>query len=206
MQKILLTEGCPNGCAYCYEPKKEFKTFESPIIHDVDCQIMDMNFLANPNAVMILRNLPKARYELVCGLDFRRLTPEIATLLKDKRFHKIRWAWDYGFGMQQIQKKTFKIISGAGFKGNLMEVFILANWKIPFVDCVKKLDLLKIWGVQVADCCFDGGYRIAKAKDWTPEQIKRFRALCRWHNKLIRHGGFDPEFGKKDRFAWKGGA
>lgn len=203
IQKVVLTQGCPNGCAYCYEPKKEFKTFPMPKIIQREVQILDMNFLANPEHLAVLRALPKSNYELVCGFDFRRITPEIASLFKDKGFFKLRWAWDYGFSQQVRQKNCFKILRAAGFQPRSLSVFILINWKIPFVDCCKKLDLLKVWNVKVNDCCFDGGYRIAKPKDWTPEQIRRFRALSRWHNKLVGFYG-DPEDGKGwDRFAFK---
>ena len=62
-------------------------------------------------------------------------------------------------------------------------------------DCVRKLDLLKIWNVKVNDCCFDGGYRLAKPLQWKPEHIKKFRKMCRKHNQMIIHK-LDPEVEK----------
>ena len=49
MQKIKLTDGCPNQCKYCYETP-EMKYYPMPEITDNEIQILDMNFLANPNA------------------------------------------------------------------------------------------------------------------------------------------------------------
>ncbi|MCD4759818.1 radical SAM protein [archaeon] len=192
MKQIQFTSGCPNACSYCYEPK-EMKYYDPEIPTDKEVQILDMNFLANPRAVEILKSLPKKKYEFVCGIDYRRLTQEIADLMKEKGFIKVRWAWDYQFGLQKIQKKTYQMFIKAGYNPKSLSVFILVNWKIPYVDCVKKLDLLKVWNVKVNDCCWDGGYKLAKPVYWTPEQIKKFRKMCRKHNQYVNFG-IDPEF------------
>jgi hypothetical protein len=195
MKKIQFTSGCPNNCKYCYEPKEVKKlsfNYQDLFLHN-EFQILDMNFLANPDHIEILNKIPKRKYELVCGVDYRRLTQEICDLMKNKGFIKIRWAWDHNFGMQRTHKKIWQMWLKAGYKPKDLSVFILVNWKIPFVDCVKKIDLLKVWNVKVNDCCWDGGYKIAKAKYWTPDQIKRFRAMCRKHNQLINFK-IDPEF------------
>jgi hypothetical protein len=195
--KIQLTKGCPNECPYCYEkaPVMDLNFDISRIdpIYPGIIQILDMNFLANPRCLEILKNLPKSHYELVCGVDFRLLTPEICELLKQKGFIKIRWAWDYGFSQQRKHNHILEMLQRAGFKSELLSVFILANWKIPFSECVKKLDLLKIWNVKVNDCCWNGGYKIAKPQYWELDQIVKFRALCRKHNQLIRFK-IDPEY------------
>lgn len=191
MEKIQFTSGCPNNCAYCYEPTK-IKTFSVSIPEDKYIQILDMNFLANPLHKEILKIMPKQKYELVCGVDYRRITQEIANLLKQKGFIKIRWAWDYSFMDQKIHKKTWLILKKAGYRSEDLSVFILVNWKIPFIDCIRKLDLLKAWGVKVNDCCYNGGYKRAKPEYWTPEQIKRFRAMCRKHNQIVLFK-IDPE-------------
>ena len=75
---------------------------------------------------------------------------------------------------------------------SLLSVFILVNWKTPYADCLKKLDLLKVWNVKVNDCCWDGGYKIAKPHYWELSQIKEFRRKCRKHNQLVRFK-IDPE-------------
>ena len=81
----------------------------------------------------------------------------------------------------------------AGYAPRDLSVFMIVNWKIPYVECCQKLDLLKIWNVKVNDCCWDGGYAIAKPKYWTPEQIKKFRRMCRKHNQMVRFK-IDPEY------------
>jgi hypothetical protein len=81
----------------------------------------------------------------------------------------------------------------AGYRSEDLSVFMIVNWKIPITECEKKLDLLKVWNVKVCDCCYDGGYKLAKPMFWTPEQIKRFRAKCRKHNQLVRFK-IDPEY------------
>ena len=201
-QKIQFTTGCPNNCSYCHEPV-ELK-FYDPKIESNDVQILDMNFLANPKAVEILKSLPKGTYELICGVDYRRLTPEICELLKQKGFIKLRWAWDYNYGLQRVHQKIWRMFLKAGFQREELSVFILANWKIPFNDCLKKLDLLKVWNVKVNDCCYDGGYpkneidfnnnkRFINKHFWSYSDIKKFRKTSRNHNKLVRFK-IDPEF------------
>lgn len=192
ISKIQFTSGCPVQCEYCYEPK-ELKFYEPNIPDEKYIQILDMNFLANPKANQILKSLKRKKYELVCGLDFRRLTQDLANLMYERGFVKIRWAWDYNFGQQKIHQKTWKMLLKAGYKSEQLSVFIIVNWKIPYVDCCKKLDLLKVWNVKVNDCCYDGGYKLAKPIYWTPEQIKKFRAKCRKHNQLVLFK-IDPEF------------
>jgi hypothetical protein len=191
--KIQLTKGCPNNCPYCYEKPPVIDLWNGyPLYGEGYTQILDMNFLSNPRALEILTWAVKGKYELVCGVDYRLLTPEICKLLKEKGFIKIRWAWDYGFSQQRKHQYVWRMLKFAGFRSEDLSVFILANWKIPYSECLKKLDLLKVWGVKVNDCCYDGGYKIAKPKDWDIDQIKNFRAKCRKHNQLVRFK-IDPE-------------
>ena len=64
-----------------------------------------------------------------------------------------------------------------------------------------KLDTLKIWNVEISDCCWDGGYKVALHGGcklyWTLEQIKRFRRESRKHNQMVNFDGIDPEYGKR---------
>jgi len=46
-------------------------------------------------------------------------------------------------------------------------VFLLCNWKIPYSECLKKLDLLKVWNVQVCDCYFDNQIRNIQPVYWS---------------------------------------
>ena len=64
--------------------------------------IYDMNLLCKPEAIGIIKELSQKRvngrivhYELVCGIDFRFLTAEIARALKASRFTNMRLAWDW---------------------------------------------------------------------------------------------------------------
>ena len=97
MKQIQFTKGCPNGCQFCYEPKKieQLHPDVMSISEGEEVQILDMNFLANPDHYRILHTLIEAKYEFICGLDYRLMTPIIARLLKEKGFIKVRWAWDY---------------------------------------------------------------------------------------------------------------
>lgn len=201
-QMIETCNGCPNNCEYCKEPK-EMVVFDIPEIKQNYVRILDMNFLAQPRAKERIGFLGSQKvnnkvvyYELVCGIDFRIMTQDIANLLKENRFVKIRLAWDYGFGFQYKIKDTIDMLKKAGYKAKELSVFILVNWKIPYEECCRKLDLLKIWNVKVNDCCFDGGYKIHKPIYWTEEQIKAFRKACRKHNQLVLFG-IDPEYKKK---------
>ncbi len=197
MEKIQFTKGCPNQCQYCYEPKE--MEYYGPKIPNEDFQILDMNFLANPDCEKILKKLRRfeGRKELVCGVDYRILTQDICGRLYLANFIKIRWAWDYSFvSGQRKHNRVWKMFLKAGYKSKELSVFILANWKIPYVDCIKKLDLLKIWNVKVNDCCFDGGYKKVYNNEspmfWKLEDIKRFRKMCRKHNQMILFK-IDPE-------------
>jgi hypothetical protein len=207
IQKITLTHGCPNGCEYCYAPKSEFKTHMLPVLYHetTELQILDMNFLSNPDSVNLLRsfalmNIPK---ELVCGFDYRLFNETIAILFKLANFHKIRWAWDYSFLDQKIHRKTLLMLLKAGYKARDLSVFILVNWKISYIDCCRKLDLLKVWGVKALDCCYDGGYpkseidynsnkRFNDKRNWKYNEIRNFRKICRKHNQLVLFK-IDPE-------------
>lgn len=192
MKQIQFTKGCPNGCQFCYEPKK-VEELEVKFIPNGDIQILDMNFLANPRAKEILELIPKRKWEFICGVDYRLITQEIADLMKKKGFIKVRWAWDYNFSQQRIHKQVLQMFLNAGYNSELLSVFMITNWKIPYVECCQKLDLLKVWNVKVNDCCYDGGYKLAKPKDWNIDQVKRFRAMCRKHNQLVRFK-IDPEY------------
>jgi len=195
--QIQFTSGCPNACQYCHEPK-EIKVFSPKIPDQKHIDILDMNLLANPNVMQILKSLPKKKYNLVCGVDFRRLTPDICKLLKEKGFQKIRWAWDYNFGQQRIQKKTYKMLLNAGFRKDQLMVFILGNWKIPYIDCIRKTYLLLSWNVEISPCIYDGGTpknhndwlskRFDNKRFWEYEEVKRFVKHCRKFNHITNFG------------------
>jgi hypothetical protein len=217
-QWIRLSEGCPNNCPFCYEPT-EIKLFEIPKIVRLRVKIMDMNLLAKPEALDIIRELGRRKvsnrfvhYELICGVDYRFLTPQIAMALKKNRFgifgKKGKWrpgiriAWDGRYRDNPKIKEAIDILIRAGFKPfkpREIQLFIIANWQISYDECLKKLDLAKVWGTQVADCYFDNQVspRILPIY-WTRDQIRQFRAKVRKHNQLV---GFriDPQLSKEDK-------
>jgi hypothetical protein len=194
-QWIRITEGCPNNCPYCYEPTS-LKIFKTPKIVRNKVKIMDMNLLCKKESLEIIKELGAKRvndkvvyYELICGIDYRFLTPQIANALKQSRFKKIRIAWDWFYKDQLKIKDAINCLLKAGYKSKQIMIFMICNWKISFEECCKKLDLCKVWGVQVADCYFDNQtspniFPIF----WNEEQIKVFRSKCRTHNQMINFG------------------
>ncbi len=201
-QWIRITEGCPHDCPYCNEPTK-IKFFGIPEIVRKDVKIMDMNLLCKKEALEIIRKLGEVRvdgkvveYELVCGIDYRFLTQEIADVLHKSRFRKIRLAWDWGYEQQFLIKKAIEKLIKAGYSSKTLMIFMICNWKVHYSELLLKLDLCKIWRVQVADCWFDG-QDLSKQLEiiplhWASEQCKDFRHRVRKHNQLVNFG-VDPE-------------
>jgi len=203
-QWIRISEGCPNNCTFCRE---SFENGVKPIYYPIpkiirnSVKITDMNLLYKSKALEILNFLGSQRvnnkvvyYELVCGIDYRFLTQELANALKKNRFKNIRLAWDHEFGRQKDIKNAIKMLSKAGYSNRDILVFMICNWKIPFEDNMLKLDLCKIWNVKVSDCYFDN--QLApniKPIHWSIEQIKEFRKKCRKHNQMVLFG-IDPEY------------
>lgn len=198
-QWIRISQGCPNRCPFCYEPSKEV-VFDIPPIIRNDVKIMDMNLLSKPEAVQIIHRLGEIKvkkkvvyYNLVCGIDWRFLTYQLADLLRWARFKNIRLAWDFEYTDQFKIKDAIKRLLDAGYKSKYLTVFMVCNWEIPFDECFKKLYLCAIWGVKVADCYFDGQVSPdIKPLGWTAEQIVRFRKSVRKHNQLVNFQ-IDPE-------------
>lgn len=199
-QWIRITEGCPHNCPWCYEPQK-FKCFGIPEIVRNKVKIMDMNLLAKPKAIWIIKELGEKRvdnkvvyYEMICGIDYRFLTPDMANVLKEARFKKIRIAWDWGIDHQFRIKKGIEKLLKAGYKPKEIMIFMICNWKIPFEHNCRKLDLCKVWNVQVADCWYDNQMSPGIIPiHWSAQDIKTFRKRCRKHNQLVNFG-VDPEF------------
>ena len=202
-QWIRLSEGCPNNCEFCRESKEcgvEPIYFDIPEIIRNKVKIMDMNLLYKPKAIEIIQELGNKRvnnkvvyYELICGIDWRFMTQEKANALKQNRFVNLRFAWDYTLQHQMKIKDCVSMLLKAGYKPKKLSCFILCNWKIPYEDCLRKLDLLKIWNIKVNDCWFDNQLSPnIEPIYWTKEQIKDFRSKCRKHNQMVLFG-IDPE-------------
>ena len=200
IQVIRITEGCPNNCPYCYEPKK-VTIYDIPTIIRNNVRIIDMNLLSKRNkAKEIIKDLGLKRvnnkvvyYELVCGIDYRFMDQEFADLLKQNRFIKIRLAWDWEYTEQRRIKNTINLLKKAGYKSKNINIFMICNWLIPFEQNCNKLDLCKVWSVKAVDCYFDNQLspNILPIY-WKAEQIKTFRRMVRKHNQLIGFG-IDPE-------------
>jgi len=191
-QWIRISEGCPHNCPFCYEPTK-IKLFPIPDIVRNLVKIMDMNLLCKPEASNIIEELGSKRvngkvvhYQLICGIDHRFLTQEMANALKQNRFERIRLAWDWWYRDQLEIKDTIWKLKKAGYKPEDLMVFMVCNWRIPPEENLLKLDLCKVWNVKVCDCYFDG-QTSPKINPifWTSREIKQFRRKVRKHNHLV---------------------
>lgn len=196
-QWIRLTDGCPWNCPYCYCPK-DVKTFSVPEIVRRSVKIMDMNILANPDWEKIFdslekQNLGKIHYDFICGFDFRFVNDHVAQRIKKLGVKKIRLAWDWFMGDQKKLRHAINCFKRVKYDPRKIMIFMLCNWKISFKECCRKLDLLKIWNVEVADCYYDNQTMPNVIPIfWSDKQIKEFRSKCRKHNQMIYHG-IDPE-------------
>lgn len=193
VQRIELHRGCPWSKIhdYCYEPF-EHEDFPIPELKRNQVQILDMNFLARKDAIEIIKELGLKRvnrrvihYELICGIHFSYITQELADVLKGSRFIRPRIAWDGPLKDQKKIKKAIKILTNAGYKRKEIMLFMIVNWRISYIECLRKLDLMKVWNVKVCDCCYDGGYNNAIPEYWTLKEIKDIRLKSRKHNQIV---------------------
>ena len=206
-QWIRLTEGCPNNCEFCRETiecgKEPIYLLPAPKIIRNKVKIMDMNLMYKESCINILDNFGVQRVngkvvypELICGIDWRFMTQEKANALKRNRFINIRFAWDHTLYHQLKIKDCINMLMKAGYKSKQLSCFIICDWKISYEDCLRKLDLLKIWNVKVNDCWFDNVVSPNfQLNYWTLEQCKDFRRKCRKHNQMVLFG-IDPELKK----------
>lgn len=198
-QWIRLSQGCPNQCPFCYEPVEEVE-FSTPEIVRNQVKIMDMNLLSKPNALHTITYLGQKRvdnrvvyYELICGIDYRFLTPALADMLKKSRFRKIRMGWDFHYRDQFKIKDAITLLLRAGYQKKDITIFMICNWKVSCEECYKKLYLCAVWNVKVADCYFDGQTSPdIEPIGWTQDEIRNFRKQVRKHNQLVNFG-IDPE-------------
>lgn len=192
-QRIELHRGCPHAKEhdYCYEPQIN-EDFTIPDLVKNNVEILDMNLLARKDCLDVIKDLgiikvnkKHVKYEAVCGFDFRFLTQEIANALKEARFIKPRLAWDGPLIHQYQICDAVETLERAGYRAQEISMFMIVNWRIPYEECLRKLDLLKVWNIKVCDCCYDGGYKYATPTFWKGAQIEKFRRICRKHNQLI---------------------
>lgn len=198
-QWIRISQGCPHNCPYCYEPT-DLSYFGIPPIIRNNVKIMDMNLLAHREALESILELGEktvnnkpVHYQLICGIDHRFLTNEIAIALEQSRFKKIRIAWDWDYNDQRDIWNTIRKLKKVGYISNDIQIFMICNWKISYEVCMRKLNNCKYWGVQVADCYFDGQISPNIIPiHWSYEQIRSFRSECRKHNQIVNFQ-IDPE-------------
>jgi len=201
-QWIRLSQGCPHNCPYCNEPLK-YDVYDIPKIVKNKVGIIDMNLLCKPQALDLLKRLPKNNgskifYNFICGIDYRFLTKEIAQEIKDLNVKRVRITWDWFYKDQFKIRDALKILYSVGYKSKDIMVFMICNWDISYKECLRKLDLCKVWNVLVADCYFDNQTKIHKKfipNGWTTEQAYDFRDRVRKHNQLINFG-IDPQLKK----------
>jgi len=201
-QWVRLSEGCPNGCPFCREwlENPELKVFEIPELVRNRVKIMDMNLLCHPEALEIIKELGRRKvdnkviyYELLCGVDYRFLTQELATALKQSRFKNVRVAWDFGFELQKEIKNKTQLLLNAGYAPKDIMIFVVCNWETPYKENLRKMDLCKIWNFQMADCYFDN--QLSPDIDpihWNRAEITEFRRRVRKHNQMVNFK-IDPE-------------
>lgn len=203
-QWIRLSEGCPNNCEYCGETKvngTKPKYYIIPEITKNKVKIIDMNLTYKPKFIEYITKLGKIKvngkkvyYELVCGIDYRYMTQEKANKLKENSFIQIRLAWDWGYNQAYKIKDCIDMLIKAGYKSKDIQVFMLANWKIKPREFFRKLHSLAFWNVQISDCWFDNQKKgQVKPIWWDHKDIQFIGDVCRDHNIMCRHNGFQVE-------------
>mgnify|MGYP001256682428 FL=1 len=197
-QVIRLSEGCPHKCLWCYEWKEigdNWKVFPIPKIVRNCVKITDMNLLAKSESLELIKQFKDIKVDgkvvypwLVCGIDYRFLTPEIAQALKDSRFVNIHIAWDWRYSDQKKIKKAVDTLKKVGYRD--ISIFMVCNHlAVSYKENCKKLDLCKYWGVKVNDCWFDNQTSPnIEPIGWNHDDIRAFRKAVRKHNQIINFG------------------
>ena len=200
-QWIRISDGCPMNCPFCYCPQ-DLKYYGIPKIIRNQVNILDFNILAQPNRKEIFKELAEKRvngtkvyYHLKSGLDKYYIGDKIAKLIKQARIKKIYLAWNWEYKKEFIPLyDAVKSLLKVGYKKKEINVYIVCNWRIPHSECIKKLDVLKIWGIDVFDCYYDNQtFPNVIPLYWTYQELKSFRNKCRKHFQLIKFNGYDPE-------------
>ena len=68
---------------------------------------------------------------------------------------------------------------------------MLVNGRISFIECVRKLLVLKYLRIEIADCWYDNQKRGSiKPIYWTEIKCKLFGKLCRSHNIAVQQNQY----------------
>lgn len=215
-QIIHTSRGCNRKCSFCgtwkIEPKFNSKMSIKGEIKFRKIVFYDNNFLANIYIKNILRELIELKKEkkiLWCesqsGFDGRILIdkPYLAKMIKQAGFRYPRIAWDGKYTNYPKIEKQMNLLLGVGYSSKDLFVFVLYNWKVPFIEMELKRKKCWEWKVQIADCryrpldqIFDyySSRKPQSDKDyyiypiWTDEEVKRFRKNVRRQNICVRQG------------------
>ena len=202
MTQILhLVDGCKRRCEFCQGHNNGvIIEYPFPIINDTKIDWIDTNVLMNPNLTDHLIKLREyqrkglaLKINLVQGIDYRTITNIHLLFLYDLHIKPLRFAWDWEYTTIKNIYSFVKQCNKIGYRRQDLQIFMIANWKIPFSECMKKLETLKYWNIQISDCYFPQGIKKLGKGFWPLDHVKRFRQLCRKHNQLCRHNGYDPE-------------
>lgn len=214
-QIVHTSRGCIRRCPFCgvwkIEPKFTYKKSIKEEVMSNKVIFYDNNFLANPYAKNILREISTLKWngkvvrcEAQSGFDYRILLkdPELAFLLKKTRCENIRIAWDWHYREWRRIKRAIDLLVKAGYKSKDIFVFMLYNWEIPFKEMERKRIKCWEWKVQIADCRYRplnqpfDNYNPGKSqtnKDyyihskWTDAEVKQFRKNVRRQNICVRY-------------------
>lgn len=206
-QWIRLSDGCFRSCWNCYCPKDK-KFYPIPTLERNKVRFIDMNFLyVYPDPVKTIEDLGKIRvnnkvvhYHFLCGLDFTLFNDDIILALKKSRFgrfnNKGKWinglqiAWDRGIVEKDLFISAIKIMREVGYKN--IACLMLCNGRIPYLECLSKLLVLKDLRIQIQDCWYDNQKRGSVVPIyWTKEQCDIFGKLCRAHNVALMQNQYD---------------
>jgi hypothetical protein len=152
------TRGCIRKCGFCVVPEKEgmihrwqhIKEFYNPKFKDV--ALLDNNITACKdwffeNTDFILEKGLKLK--LICGMDIRLITEEIAQRLK-----LIKWIsgnFSFAFDNPQDEKKVLKgieILQQAGINLRNVSFFVLTGYNTSFSEDIYRCNVLREHGTN----------------------------------------------------------
>lgn len=205
--------GCPRRCPFCgtwrIEPEPKYKASILKEIRSNRLIFYDNNLLANPNCKAMLREIADFRFndrvvscESQSGFDGRLLDDEKAELLKAARFRNPRIAWDGPADEFDKVRGQVETLERAGYARGDIEVFMVYNHDLPFLEMEKKRESCLDMGVQISDCRFRPLDQLDDRYDsradhqgpdaywihpeWTDTRVRLFRRRVREQNICVR--------------------